>query len=107
MIARAAADDIDVVNGIDIVIAKREVIEEHVAVLDCAADGIAHGTRLLVDLLEHEIGETAALGILGVPVDVHGLELDGLARCAEVIDARRLEQRELAVSSTGSPGALK
>lgn len=73
MIARAATDDVDVVDGVDIVIVEREVIEEHVAVLDRTADGIAHGTRLLVDLLEHEIGETAALGILGVPVDVHGL----------------------------------
>ena len=97
MIARAAADDVDVVNGIDIVIVKREVIEEHVAVLDRAADGIAHGTRLLVDLLEHEVRKTAALGVLGVPVDVHGLELDGLARRAEVIDARGLEQCELTV----------
>ena len=74
MVARSAADDVDVVDGVDVIVVEREAVEEHVAVLDGTADSVAHGTRLFEDFLEHEIGEAAALGVFGIPIDMRGLE---------------------------------
>ena len=97
MVARSAADDVDVVDGVDVIVVEREAVEEHVAVLDGTADSVAHGTRLFEDFLEHEIGEAAALGVFGIPIDMRGLELDRMTGRAKVLDARGPEQRELTV----------
>ncbi len=76
MVARAAADDVDAVDRLDVVIVQVELVEKHAAVLDGAGDGVAHGARLLEDLFQHEIRVAAALGALGIPIDVRERGLD-------------------------------
>ena len=58
---------------------------------------VAHDARLLVDLLEHEIGVAALLGHIDIPVDMRGRGLDRVPLDIGVGDALGGEQRELAV----------
>ena len=97
MVARAAADDVDRVDGLNVVFVEVKLVEEHATVFHLAGDGVAHGAGLLKNLLEHEVGIAALFRIGHVPVHVRDRRGEGGAGGVEVCDAGRREQRELAV----------
>ena len=97
MIARTAADDIDLVDGLDVFLSQGQVFEHDLVVFEVALHGVAHHARLLVDLFEHEIRVAAALGGIRIPIDMGYLRLKRLAACVLVLDAILAKNGQLTV----------
>ena len=56
------------------------VLQPDLAVLvQAAGQGLGHDRGLFVNLLEHEVGKPAFFGLLGIPLDVQGVTVDGSA----------------------------
>jgi hypothetical protein len=76
-----------------------ELLQVDLALLqaDAVEQRVAHRARLLVDLLQHEVAESALLGLDGIPGDALRRARDRGAR--EVRDPGRLgrERRDVAV----------
>ena len=79
MVAGAACDDVDAIDGRELFEIERELVELQMAVHHAPRKGVADGARLLEDLLHHEVGVPAALGGRDIPVDMHDLGFDRLA----------------------------
>ena len=69
MIARAAGDDIELVDPAQLLVAHFQFVEDDAPLADARGDGLADGLGLLHDLLEHEVRVTALLRVADVPVD--------------------------------------
>ena len=98
MVRSAARDDEDAVDVVELLEREPQLVDVELAGSRHAAhEGVAHDARLLVDLLEHEIGVAALLGHVEVPVHVRDLGLDGVALGVGVLDALGRELGELVV----------
>ena len=98
MVRSAARDDEDAVDVVELLERETELVDVELARRRHAAhEGVANDTRLLVDLLEHEIGVAALLGHVEVPVHVRDLGLDGVSLGVGVLDALGRELCELTV----------
>ncbi len=98
MVARAAGDDVDAIDEVELLEGEAQFVDVELAVGTHAAhQRVAHDARLLADLLEHEVGVAALLGHVDVPVHVGDLGLDGVALGVGVLDALGGELGKLAV----------
>ena len=95
MVAGSARDDVHAIDGSQLVIVQRKLVELQVPVHHAPGKRVADGTRLFVDLLEHEVGVAALLGGVDVPVHVRDFGLDGIALHVHVLD-RRLTRGRIA-----------
>ena len=95
----AASDDVDFFRGAEFGLADFHLVEKDVAgvLRDAAEGGVAHGARLLVNFLEHEVLEAALFRHDRVPGDVLHLALDGLAVEVGELDAVGSDDGEVAV----------
>ena len=75
MVSRAAGDDVNLIEGIEVIRIPLELVhDDGLAVFrDALAHRVTDSLRLLVDFLEHEVLVTALLGSLGIPVDLKDL----------------------------------
>ncbi len=89
MISRAAGNDINLVEGIEIVCIPFELIhDDGLAILSNAlAHRVADSLRLLVDFLEHEVLIAALLSSFGIPVDFENLLRHRLAVAIRDLDS--------------------
>ena len=96
----AASRDVHLVELAEIVVGDVHLVEEHLAGVerDAAQRGVAHGARLLVDFLQHEMLEAALLRHDGVPGDVLHLAGDGLAFEVGELHARGRDDGEVAIA---------
>ena len=80
MVAGAARDDVDAVDEVELFHGKVQLVDGKGAAHQTARKRVADDARLLVDLLEHEVGISALLGHVEVPIHVRDLGvLDDLA----------------------------
>ena len=68
MVGRAAGDDEDAGDLLDVLLRQVQVLHHNPAVPDAGRDGLAHGLGLLHDLLEHEVGIAPLLRGGHIPV---------------------------------------
>jgi len=94
MPARAAGQEQDPLRPLQLRRGLAQLLEVDLAFLeaDPAQEGVAHGARLLVDLLEHEVAVAALLGLDGVPGDA--LRRAGDLAPVGVGDAHRLRRHD-------------
>ncbi len=97
MVRRAAGDDVDAVDEVELLGREVELVDLQRAGGQAPGQGVADDARLLVDLLEHEVGVAALLGHVQVPVHVGDGGIEGPAGLVEEGDGVRREARHLAV----------
>ena len=98
MVGGAARNHVDAIYVVELLERETELVDVELTGGGHAADeGVAHDARLLVDLLEHEVGVAALLGHVEVPIDVGDLGLDDVALGIGVLDAVGGELGELVV----------
>ena len=98
MVAGAARDDVNTVDEVELLHGKVQLIDGKGAAHQTARQRIADDARLLVDLLEHEVGVSALLGHVEVPVNVRDPGIfDDLAGGGVVRHALGRELGQLAV----------
>ena len=97
VVGGAARDDVDVPESVYIVRADGETVKPDFPVAQIRGDRAADGLRLLVDLLEHEVGVAALLGGGHVPVDVVARLFDRAAVFVKDLDAAPGQDGHLAV----------
>ncbi len=95
----AAGGDVDLLQLAEFVVGDLHLIQENPARVQRNAPhgGIAHGSRLLVDFLEHEVLEAALLRHDRVPGDVLHLAGDGVSVEIGYLHAVRRDDGEIAV----------
>ena len=76
MVARAACDDVHAVDEIELLGCHVELVDLEPTAHEASGERIADDARLLVNLLEHEVGISALLGNVHVPRDMGRCELD-------------------------------
>ena len=69
VIARAAGDDVELVEAPQLLGAHFQLVEDDAPLADARRDRLADGLGLLHDLLEHEVGVAALFRVADVPVD--------------------------------------
>ena len=98
MVAGAARDDVNAIDEVELLHGKVQLIDGKGAAHQTARQRIADDARLLVDLLEHEVGVSALLGHVEVPINVRDLGvLDDLAGGGVVRHALGRELGQLTV----------
>ena len=99
MVRRAAGNDIDFVEVVEIVGRPLELVHDDALAVfgDALAHRIANCLRLLVDFLEHEVLETALFGCLGIPVDLEDLLRHELALAVRDDDGILFHDGHLAI----------
>ena len=108
MIRRAAGDDVNLIKRIEEFAAPAQLVhDDMLAVLGNARrHRVAHGLRLLVNLLEHEVLVATLFRRLGVPVDLEDLLRHDFAAAIRDVHAVRLDDRHLTViDDVGAPRA--
>ena len=95
----AAGDDLDVAKITEFVLADLHLIEVNLAGLlgDAAQHGVPDRSRLLENLLKHEMFEAALFGGDGVPGDVMDFRLDRIGVDVADLDAFRGEDGDVSV----------
>ena len=95
----AASGDIDLLGGAEFGFGDLHLVEKDVAgfLRDAAQRGVAHGARLLINFLEHEVLEAALFRHDRVPGDVLHLAHDGLAVEVGELHAFGSDDGEIAV----------
>ena len=96
---RAAGDDVDLLDLRPLVGRELQVVEEDLARLleHAAGEGVAHGARLLVDLLEHVVPVAFLLGHHGIPQNLLRLALDLLVLLIEQRDVLLIDDGVFAI----------
>ena len=97
MVARAARDDVHTVDEVELLRRQVELVDGERAVHKSPSERVADDARLLVDLLQHEIGVAALFGQVKVPIDMRDARLDRTSRLIGVLDARSGHARVLAI----------
>ena len=97
MIGRAAADDIQTAHILDCFLVQCQLRQVDFTVLQARRDRVAHGRRLFIDLLHHEMLIAALFGSLGIPFDGCGLAGDGLLVDVEEFDGVRGQACDLEI----------
>ena len=99
MVSRAAGDDVNLIEGIEVIRIPLELVhDDGLAVFrDALAHRVADSLRLLVDLLEHEVLVAALLGSFCIPVDLKDLLRHGLTAAIRDLDGILRDDGELAV----------
>ena len=97
MIRRAAGDDVHAVDKVELLQREVQLVDGQRAVHQAPRQRVADHARLLVDLLQHEVGVAALLGHIEIPVDVRHLGLVRLAAHVVERDGIRRELRHIAV----------
>ncbi len=92
VVRRAAGDDHDAAQVLHLELGHPEALQHERAVAHAVADRLAHGLRLLVDLLEHVRLVAALLRALLVPVDLD--HVGRVVRAGGLVEDRAL-RREL------------
>ena len=96
---RSHPEEQDVLDGAEPFVGDVELPEGNDAVVGKpAASCIGHGLGRLVDLLEHEVRESALLRLGDVPVDVHHLRLHGHAVEGRDLRSERGDRGHLALA---------
>ena len=85
MVGRAAGDHVHAVDEVELLHGQIELVDRKRAVHEATGQRVADDARLLVNLLEHEVGIAALLRHVDVPVDVRHARLD--------LPPRRIEAR--------------
>ena len=98
MVAGAARDDVNTVDEVELFNGKVQLIDGKSTAHQTARQRVADDARLLVDLLEHEVGVSALLGHVEVPVNVRDPGIfDDLASGGVVRHALGRELGQLAI----------
>ena len=96
----AAGDDLDGLKILKFLLADVHLVEKDFAgfLRNSAEQRVAHGARLFEDFLLHEMLEAALFGHDGVPGDVLGGTIDGMALKIHEADALRREDGDFAIA---------
>ena len=97
IVSGTACGDNDLVDGLEIFFRPFDLVENDLAVLDTRSNGSLNGSRLLDDLLEHEVLVAAFFRSFDIPCDTGDLLGDGLAGCVKYLDLFRCQFCELTV----------
>ena len=98
VVAGTAGDDVDTVDVVELLERKAQLVDVELAGRRHTADQrVAHDARLLVDLLEHEVGIAALFGHIQIPVDVGDLGLDSVAGLVGILDTHGRKLGKLTV----------
>ena len=97
MVACAARDDVHAIDEVEFLRCQIELVDGERAVHKPPSKRVADDARLLVNLLQHEIGIAALFGQVKVPIDMRDARLNRTSRLVGVFDARRGHARVLAV----------
>jgi hypothetical protein len=99
VVRRAAGDQVDLLKRPEVVLGDLHLLEVDMARVQGipAHQGVPDGSRLLVDLLEHEVLEAALLCHDGIPGDPLNLLADGAARSVQDPDAAFGDHSDLVV----------
>ena len=96
MVARATCDDIHAVDGCQFVVIERQLVELQMAVHHAAGKRVANRARLLVDFLQHEIGETTLFSCGNIPINMRDGWVDFATFLVEILNRRlAVRKREL------------
>ena len=97
MVARAAGDHVDAVDEVELLVGEPQLVDIELAAVHAPHERVAYHARLLVDLLEHEVGVAALLRHVDIPIDMGDGGLDRSALGIGVGDALGRETGELVV----------
>ena len=96
MVARATCDDIHAVDGCQLVVIERQLVELQMAVHHATGKRVANRARLLIDFLQHEIGETTLFSCGNIPINMRDGRVDFATFLVEILNRRlAVRKREL------------
>ena len=96
MVARATCDDIHAIDGRQLVVIERQFVELQMAVHHASSKRIANRARLLVDFLQHKIGETTLFSCGNIPINMRDGRVDFATFLVEILNRRfAVRKREL------------
>ena len=97
MVGGAAGDDVDLMQGADVLLIQRQILQHHLVVLDAGKQALAQGIGLFHDLLDHEVLIAALLGGGDLPVDGEMLLLHRVQQAVIHFDGVSGQHGDLAV----------
>ena len=97
MVGGAARDNVDAIDQVELGRRHVQLVDDQRAGDQAAGQRIANDARLLVNLLQHEVGVPALFGNVEIPIDMGDVGLNGVAGLVVVLDAIGAQARHLPV----------
>ena len=97
MVARAACNDVHAIDQIELFSCHIELVDFQMPAHQAPSERVANDTRLLVNLLKHEVGIPAFLRHIHIPRNVRRFRRNALAMAVEELNAFGREPRKLPV----------